>query len=95
MIRVAMVQKVVVYSAAQGLNKGLESVDFRFQLLTVASPKSRLAFLLILANAAIASTPATCRLDLIFEVLEELAKRQNGYVPHLTFLRLHNSQLSR
>jgi hypothetical protein len=66
MTRVTMVQKVVVYSAAQGLNKGLESVDFRFQLLTVASPKSRLALLLVLANTAITSTPATCRLNLVF-----------------------------
>jgi len=78
MIRVTMVQKVVVYSAAEGLNKGLESVDFRFQLLTVASPKSGLALLLVLANAAITSAPATCRLDLVFEVLGELAKRQSG-----------------
>jgi hypothetical protein len=78
MTRVTMVQKVVVYSAAQGLNKGLESVDFRFQLLTVASPKSGLALLLVLANTAIASAPATRRLDLIFEVLGELAKRQGG-----------------
>jgi hypothetical protein len=78
MTRVTMVQKVVVYSAAQGLNKGLESVDFRFQLLTVASPKSGLALLLVLANSAITSAPATCRLDLIFEVLGELAKRRSG-----------------
>ena len=78
MTRVTMVQKVVVYSAVQGLNKGLESVDFCFQLLTVASPKSGLALLLVLANTAITSAPATCRLDLIFEVLGELAKRQSG-----------------
>ena len=75
MIRVALVQKVVVYSAAQGLNKGLESVDFRFQLLTVTSPKSGLSLLLVLTNTAIASAPATCRLDLVFKVLGELAKR--------------------
>jgi hypothetical protein len=75
MIRVTLVRKVVVYSAAQGLNKGLESVDFRFQLLTVTSPKSRLSLLLVLTNTAIASAPATCRLDLVFKVLEELAKR--------------------
>ena len=75
MIRVTLVRKVVVYSAAQGLNKGLESVDFRFQLLTVTSPKSRLSLSLVLTNTAIASAPATCRLDLVFEVLGELAKR--------------------
>jgi hypothetical protein len=75
MIRVTLVRKVVVYSAAQGLNKGLESVDFRFQLLTVTSPKSGLSLLLVLTNTAIASAPATRRLDLVFEMLEELAKR--------------------
>ena len=75
MIRVMMVQKVVVYSAAQGLNKGLEAVDFRFQLLTVTSPQSGLSLLLVLTNTAIAGAPATRRLDLVFKVLEELAKR--------------------
>jgi hypothetical protein len=75
MIRVALVQKVVVYPATQSLNKGLESVDFRFQLLTITSPKPRLSLLLVLTNTAIASAPATCRFDLVFEVLEELAKR--------------------
>jgi hypothetical protein len=78
MIRVTMVQKVVVYSAAQGLNKGLKLVDFRFQLLTVTSPKSGLSLLFVLTDTAIASAPATCRLDLVFEVLEELAKRQSS-----------------
>lgn len=78
MIRVTMVQKVVVYSAAQGLNKGLKLVDFRFQLLTVTSPKSGLPLLFVLTDTAIASAPATCRLDLVFEVLEELAKRQSS-----------------
>ena len=75
MIRVTMVQKVVVYSVAQGLNKGLELVDFRFQLLTITSPKSGLSLLLVLTNTAIASAPAARRLDLVFEVLEELVKR--------------------
>ena len=74
MIRVTLVRKVVVYSAAQGLNRGLESVDFRFQLLTVTSPKPGLSLLLVLTNTAIASAPATRRLDLVFEVLEELVK---------------------
>jgi hypothetical protein len=78
MIRVTMVQKVVVYSAAQGLNKGLKLVDFRFQLLTVTSPKSGLSLLFVLTDTAIASAPATCRLNLVFEVLEELAKRQSS-----------------
>jgi hypothetical protein len=78
MIRVTMVQKVVVYSAAQGLNKGLKLVDFRFQLLTVTSPESGLSLLFVLTDTAIASAPATCRLDLVFEVLEELAKRQSS-----------------
>jgi hypothetical protein len=78
MIRVTMVQKVVVYSVAQGLNKGLKLVDFRFQLLTVTSPKSGLSLLFVLTDTAIASAPATCRLDLVFEVLEELAKRQSS-----------------
>jgi hypothetical protein len=73
-----MVQKVVVYSAAQGLNKGLKLVDFRFQLLTVTSPKSGLSLLFVLTDTAIASAPATCRLDLVFEVLEELAKWQSS-----------------
>lgn len=78
MIRVTMVQKVVVYPAAQGLNKGLKLVDFRFKLLTVTSPKSGLSLLFVLTDTAIASAPATCRLDLVFEVLEELAKRQSS-----------------
>jgi hypothetical protein len=83
MTRAMMVRKVVVYSAAQGLNESLESVDFCFQLLTVASPKSGLALLLVLANTAIASTPTTCRLDLIFDVLGRIGEEVELVTYHI------------
>ena len=69
MIWITLIQEIVVDSAAQGLNGVLKSGDLSFQLTTVASPKSRLSLLLVLANTTITSAPATCRLHLIFIAL--------------------------
>jgi hypothetical protein len=82
MIRARPTEEVVVHSAAQGFNNRLETINLRFQLATVASPKPRLPLCLVLANTAISSAPATGWLNLVFE---NLVTRSEGRVLHTTF----------